>query len=266
MLLGQFASGTDTRLPLRWVRVWDGLGRLAPVTVASMSHHKKSLNACRLLLRLATLAFLTCAVVPRSRAQVLEKAAPNPGLALFTSQPFPVCLLPKPDFQPERIIPEPSPRPPRMSRSQRRAWFLLGLAQHGAAFFDARTTRDAMSHYRELDPLLRPFAHSAAIYPAMQIAPVGLDWLAMRLATGRHRWLRRLWWVPQAAATTGFLWAGMHNLGLPVFTGPPCTDEKLGWTSGRRASACQRFHPRPTRSTDSRSDLGGCCCQTPRER
>ena len=100
-------------------------------------------------------------------------------------------------------------------------WILLGIAQHGAAFFDARTTRHAVAHYRELDPLLRPFAHSAAIYPAMQIAPAGLDWLATRLATSRHHWLRRLWWVPQAVATAGFLWSGMHNLGLPTPSGTP---------------------------------------------
>lgn len=99
--------------------------------------------------------------------------------------------------------------------SRRRMWLALGLAQHGAAFFDARTTRDAMKNHRELDPLLRPFAHSIALYPVMQIAPAGLDWLAIRLATSRHRWLRRLWWLPQAAATAGFVWSGVHNLGLP---------------------------------------------------
>lgn len=108
-----------------------------------------------------------------------------------------------------------------MSPAQRRAWYLLAFAQHGAAFFDAHTTRDAVRHYQELNPLLRPFAHSAAIYPVMQIAPFGLDWLATRLATSRHRWLRHLWWVPQAAATAGFVWSGAHNLALPTTPGAP---------------------------------------------
>lgn len=102
-----------------------------------------------------------------------------------------------------------------LSPGQRRAWLLLGMAQHGAAFFDARTTRAAMNHYRELDPLMRPFAHSDALYPVMQIAPAGLDWLGIRLARSRHRWLRRFWWLPQAAATAGFVWSGVHNLHLP---------------------------------------------------
>ncbi len=103
-----------------------------------------------------------------------------------------------------------------MSPVQRRLWLALGFAQHAAAFFDARTTREAMTHYHELDPLLRPFSHSAALYPAMQIGPFGLDWLAQRIATSRHEWLRRLWWVPQAAATAGFIWSGAHNLSLPA--------------------------------------------------
>lgn len=102
-----------------------------------------------------------------------------------------------------------------MSPGQRRAWLMLGIAQHGAAFFDAKTTRDAMRNHQELDPLLRPFAHSAALYPVMQVAPTGLDWLAVRLAASRHRWLRRIWWLPQAAATAGFLWSATHNLSLP---------------------------------------------------
>jgi hypothetical protein len=193
----------------------DGFGPCAPVTVPTMRGRQKSSNARRLFLPLAIFGFITGVIVPRARAQVLETAAPDLRASLFTSQPFPESLSPKPDSHPE-WIPEPSPRQPRMSPAQRRAWFLLGLTQHGAAFFDARTTRDVMEHYHELDPLLRPFAHSAALYPAMQIGPVGLDWLATRLATNRHHWLRRLWWVPQAAATAGFLWSGIHNLELPT--------------------------------------------------
>lgn len=198
----------------------DGFGVGAAVTVASMSHRNLPPMARRPILALATLVFIACAAVPRTRAQVLEKAAPELRATLFASQPFPERSLPKPDFHAE-WIPERPARRPRMSRAQHRAWFLLDAGMHGAAFFDARTTRDVMSHYRELDPLLRPFAHSAALYPAMQIGPLGLDWLATRLATSRHRWLRRLWWVPQAAATAGFLWSGIHNLGLPTPSGIP---------------------------------------------
>jgi hypothetical protein len=200
--------------------VCDGFAGDVPVTVLAMSIRKQPLNPRRPFLTLATLLFVICAAAPRVRAQVLDKTTPDLRAALLTPAPFPERLLSKPSFHPE-WVPQQRPRSSRMSPAQRRVWLALGVAQHGAAFFDARTTRDAMAHYRELDPLLRPFAHSAAIYPAMQIAPLGLDWLARRLATSRHRWLRRLWWVPQAAATAGFLWSGMHNLGLPATPGIP---------------------------------------------
>ena len=198
----------------------DGFGGCVPVTVASMSHRTYPSIARRSLPALAALLFITCAAVPDARAQALGKAAPVLRATLFIPTPFPEPLLPKPDLHPEWIPQQPLPRP-RMSPVQRREWLLLGVAQHGAAFFDARTTRDALTHYRELDPVLRPFAHSAALYPAMQIAPLGLDWLARRLATSRHHWLRRLWWVPQAAATAGFLWSGVHTLRLPAPAGIP---------------------------------------------
>jgi hypothetical protein len=185
-----------------------------------MRHRKNVSKACRAFRALAALTFILCVTAPRTRAQVLEKTTPDLRATLFAAPAVPERLLPRPDFHPEWIPPQRT-RPPRMSIAQRRAWILLGAAQHGAAFFDARTTRDAMRHYRELDPLLRPFAHSEALYPAMQLGPVGLDWLATRLATSPHRWLRRLWWVPQAAATAGFLWSGMHNLRLPATSGVP---------------------------------------------
>lgn len=106
-----------------------------------------------------------------------------------------------------------------MSAVQSRVWYLLVTTQHGAAFFDAHSTRGALRHYRELDPLLRPFAHSAALYPVMQIVPLGFDWLSRRLATSRHRWARDIWWLPQAAATAGFIWSGVHNMNLPPVPG-----------------------------------------------
>ncbi|HVB35414.1 MAG TPA: hypothetical protein VNJ52_13730 [Patescibacteria group bacterium] len=139
-------------------------------------------------------------------------AAPGQLPALPSLAPLPATPAP-PLEQP--LDPPPIVVPYRLSPGQQRAWLLLGLAEHGAAFFDARTTRDAMTHYQELDPLLRPFAHSAALYPVMQIAPAGLDWLAIRMATSRHRWLRRIWWLPQTAAAAGLLWSGVHNLRLP---------------------------------------------------
>lgn len=160
----------------------------------------------------AATILLMFAMLPASVSAQRESggnAAPDVLAARISPVPFPDALLGGGEFVPEA----PTMRP-ELAPAQRRAWFVLGIAQHGAAFFDAYTTREAMTHHRELDPLMRPFAHSAAVYPAMQIAPLGLDWLGGRLATSRHRWLRRIWWLPQAAATAGFVWSGTHNLHL----------------------------------------------------
>jgi hypothetical protein len=96
---------------------------------------------------------------------------------------------------------------------QRKIWYGLVAASSGAAAFDAWTTRRAISggYGVEGDPLLRPFAHSNAIYAATQASPAILDYLGHRMMTSHHEWMRRLWWVPQVAGTSFSLGAGIHN-------------------------------------------------------
>ena len=62
---------------------------------------------------------------------------------------------------------------------QRKIWYGLVAAGSGAAAFDAWTTRRAVSggYGVESDPLMRPFAHSNAMYAATQISPVVMDFL-----------------------------------------------------------------------------------------
>lgn len=97
----------------------------------------------------------------------------------------------------------------------RKSWVMLSLAQHGAATFDAFATRRAVSSGAiERNPLMRPFAGSPSIYAAIQIAPVGLDYVALRMRRSQHTVLRRTWWLPQAASTGLFLFCGAHNLRL----------------------------------------------------
>jgi hypothetical protein len=98
----------------------------------------------------------------------------------------------------------------------KRTWLLLGFALHGAAAFDAYTTRQAIREgHRELDPLMRPFARSDAIYPVMQAESVLLDFVDRRMMRSRTGWMRRVWWLPQTLATAGFVWSGVHNARLP---------------------------------------------------
>jgi hypothetical protein len=105
--------------------------------------------------------------------------------------------------------PAPTPR-------QRALWYTFMAAGHGAAVFDAWSTRRALSNNAgtETDPFLRPFAHSNGLYAATQVSPAVMDYIGRRMMTSRHPMLRRLWWVPQAGGATFSLSAGIHNYGL----------------------------------------------------
>ncbi|MGH9710263.1 MAG: hypothetical protein ACRD37_06940, partial [Candidatus Acidiferrales bacterium] len=63
----------------------------------------------------------------------------------------------------------------------------------------------------EADPLMRPFAHSPAIYGAIQVVPFGLDYVAHRMQHGTG-WTRHVWWVPQSVATAAYLFSGSYNI------------------------------------------------------
>ncbi|HXT74073.1 MAG TPA: hypothetical protein VN785_09500 [Candidatus Angelobacter sp.] len=113
-----------------------------------------------------------------------------------------IYLPPPPAFRPTI---EPTERTNRL-------WFTLSVAEHSAAGFDAWSTRKAISEGRaEADPIMRPFAHSAAIYGVIQVVPFGLDYVASRMhrSTG---WTRHVWWVPQSVATATYLFSGSYNV------------------------------------------------------
>jgi len=99
---------------------------------------------------------------------------------------------------------------------QRKIWYGLVAAGHGAAAFDAWTTRSAISggYGVEANPLERPFANSGAIYATTQICPALMDYVGRRMMRSSHPWMRRIWWVPQAASASFSFGAGMHNYTL----------------------------------------------------
>jgi len=95
----------------------------------------------------------------------------------------------------------------------RRAWIALSVAQHGAAFLDAYSTRQAIgTGATEQNPLLRPFASSPAMYFATQVQPLVLDYVARRMQLSRNGFVRRMWWVPQSSGMAFSVCAGVHNL------------------------------------------------------
>jgi hypothetical protein len=96
---------------------------------------------------------------------------------------------------------------------QREIWYGLVAVGHGAAAFDAWTTRRAVgSGYGiEADPLERPFAHSGAIYATTQVTPLIMDYVGRWMMRSSHNWVRKTWWVPQAASAGVSVGAGVHN-------------------------------------------------------
>jgi hypothetical protein len=138
---------------------------------------------------------------------------PVPGMTAVSltdhesSQPLALVRIVEP--APVKPIKVYSTETPRMSHS----WLALVIMQHGAATFDAYSTRVAIGRGAvEDDPLMRPFAHSGAMYAAIQVGPLVLDYVARRMQHSEYGMVRRMWFVPQSASTAGFLISGVHNL------------------------------------------------------
>jgi hypothetical protein len=102
-----------------------------------------------------------------------------------------------------------------MTMPSRGAWLALSIVQHGAAAFDAYSTRQAVGHGAvEDDPFMRPFANSPAIYVATQVGPVIFDLLARHMQHSEYPMVRRLWWMPQSMSAGLSIFSGVHNLGV----------------------------------------------------
>src|ERR1700758_800102 len=147
-------------------------------------------------------------------------------------------------FTPGRIVPEPTARSaivpatlwslplsaprafvapvyrapvrPRYEEPSRRFWLTLTVAQHGAATFDAWSTRRVISsgQCQEQNPLLKPFAGNASLYAAIQVGPIVLDYLGRRMMKSQQGWARHAWWLPQAVGTALSVASAAHNLRL----------------------------------------------------
>jgi len=134
--------------------------------------------------------------------------------------------MPKPKVDSEAVQPpsvalpiqpmKPAHMRPRETRGQRVAWYSLMAAGHGAAAFDAYSTRLAISgnYGSETNPFLRPFSHSGALYAVTQVSPAVMDYIGKRMMVSETRWVRKMWWLPQAAGSGFSVFAGVHNLNV----------------------------------------------------
>ena len=95
-------------------------------------------------------------------------------------------------------------------------WYILGAGEHGAATFDAWSTRRVIKSGLgyEMNPMLRPFANSGALYGAIQVAPLLFDFLGKHMYHSSHAWERKIWWLPQTASMVASFVGGAHNLNI----------------------------------------------------
>lgn len=116
----------------------------------------------------------------------------------------------------EPLAPVRAAQPTGESPRQRKVWYGLVAAGHAAAGFDAWSTRRAISggYGQEANPFLKPFANSNAIYAATQVSPAFVEFFGKRMMVSQNPWMRKFWWLPQAAGVSASLVAGRHNLGI----------------------------------------------------
>jgi len=134
-----------------------------------------------------------------------------PASALAVSSPAPIAFL-----RPGKPMTVSVGTLRAENRRNMRLWKGLAIASHGAATFDAWSTRHAIttSGAQELNPLLKPFAGNASLYAAIQVAPFLMDYAGRKMMYSRYSLLRHTWWVPQGASFVSSLFCGAHNLSV----------------------------------------------------
>ncbi|HEX4076365.1 MAG TPA: hypothetical protein VHX49_13265 [Candidatus Acidoferrales bacterium] len=171
--------------------------------------------------------FLTLAIFSAQplRAQQLYSSSISPATAAADALPAAVTMNvaahPVQNFESTPVIdlPDAASSSKPIGRigverlPSRKAWLVLSVAQHGAAVFDAYSTRQAIATgATEQNPLLRPFASSPAMYAATQVGPLALDYAARRMQLSRYSMVRRMWWLPQSTGMAVSICAGVHNM------------------------------------------------------
>lgn len=139
-----------------------------------------------------------------------------PGMLEKTAAPTPVAA------GAEAIEPAPQPimmgkpQPANAARVSNTKWWLLSGAMHGAAAFDAYSTRRFTLNGtgRELNPVFAPFAGSPAIYAGTQVVPVVLDIVSRKMMHSESPVMRKFWWLPQSLAATSSFICATHNMTL----------------------------------------------------
>jgi len=144
-----------------------------------------------------------------------DSSSPSALPSMPTAKVDAAAILPAAPAQPFLPV-KPVYTRPRETHRQRVIWYSLAVAGHSGAAFDAWSTHRAVTggYGQEANPMLRPFAHSNAIYAATQVSPAFMDFLGKRMMVSQHGWVRKMWWLPQAAGASFSFASGAHNVGV----------------------------------------------------
>ena len=170
-------------------------------------------NSLPISMPAATPPVLTAAASPAETAEAsnLAELPSAPVASAAISSPAPIAFL-----KPGNRMTVSVAALREENRRKQRLWMGLAIASHGAATFDAWSTRHAITTTgaQEMNPLLRPFAGNASLYLAIQVGPSLLDFAGRKMMYSRYSWVRRAWWVPQSASLVTSIFCGAHNLGV----------------------------------------------------
>ena len=153
------------------------------------------------------------AALATSENSTISSELPSMPDAKFAADPAPTTIIPR-----STPLPSPAARGFFMrsmeAPKEKKLWYALSISGHSGAAFDAWSTRRALSasHGVESNPMLKPFANSNAIYAATQVTPLLLDFVGHRMMYNKRNWVRKIWWVPQAAGSSVSFGAAIHNV------------------------------------------------------
>lgn len=146
---------------------------------------------------------------------LIAAARPSAPAPKVKADPEPEPIGLRPAAQPFQPV-KPVLSGPRETPKQSKIWYGLAIVSSSGAAFDAWSTHRAVAsgYGREANPFLKPFASSNAIYAATQVSPLVMDFLGKQMMMSRRRWVRKMWWLPQAAGASLSFAAGVHNVGV----------------------------------------------------
>lgn len=140
----------------------------------------------------AVVAIVPLAAAPSARAQIIP-ASLTRAASPDSKIPNRVALLPPLRSEPRKPVCD----------AHQRLFITLSAGVYAASALDMQESESRLPHFREYDPLARPFVGlpAPAYYAAGALFATGVNWLGWKMARS-PRW-HKIWWVPQVATMAG---------------------------------------------------------------